>query len=954
MISPTLSSLTELAINVTDIMVLVPHTNTQPKLSLKPGRWTVGSAATCSYRIVAPGVQSRHALIICGPRSIVLKAWDSRTWCNDSQVVGEIKLKVGDRLKLGSAEFQIDAAVDESPLEQINELHEHIQALRDESSMPVGDRSAESLNDSLTIAPSAESERSVGDVVETTEFSSPIQDSSVETEQHLAELTLLTEQLRLALYSAGEEAADLRGELSHLRDSAAQRERHWSEQVATWTAEREQFQAERAGLRGAQQELRDELDRQLLEYQTQLDHWRSECDRIEAESQQQHTEWAAEHTRLLEEALRAEDRLAEAVTSLALSPTDSSPPVEESHAEREQLTQLADELRVQQEQLTRDLAELNSAQANLTRDKQVLDHSWNWVQTERRKLAQDKEQGEQLHNELNAERQRIEAEREQWERDRTEFAETRKHWSDQQLAYEEFQAEKIRWEEERRQTEDELQDVAEKLEATRTTLETQLQSLAEVAIHKAVEEVELESLRSELFSHETQLEVDNPVVENRTPDAIQDAEPTLATWLESEKSVEGLTTRLEDAWSIGVDLTDTFRISEAASQKSLPILSTVEWTPTVSLTLNGSKNDETDTGLNLVSPPFLHSQTASGQPLNAVTSLAQLTAIEKSLTTSSGPHAIKVASLCDFVVQESRLSNPHCITTNLLASECDIPKATINKPTCEVTSAAKLRSELAEMFNMPELNTSVLEPSSPPNDSWTASEATEESQVSDLSEPRVELDQPPAPAVEAPVLASPIETKEVLNFAEDEHVDDSVSRYMQHLLSRSRQHSEQFATTKTTQKSHATNTVTPPEKEIASEKPSREQDPSVDRGSSGHVATATELSATTPAHAQDKEAVRLATETMRQHANQQTRKNVETSNWKRIKSSIKTKSSLAAFSFVLSIGLLYLGTIGKPEFIVLGGCAACIGVLTWIDLFMAIRETRALSAQLGNKQPPPK
>ena len=59
---------------------------------------------------MAAGVQSRHALIICGPRSIILKAWDARTWCNGLPVVGEITLNAGDRLRLGSAEFQVDAA----------------------------------------------------------------------------------------------------------------------------------------------------------------------------------------------------------------------------------------------------------------------------------------------------------------------------------------------------------------------------------------------------------------------------------------------------------------------------------------------------------------------------------------------------------------------------------------------------------------------------------------------------------------------------------------------------------------------------------------------------------------------------------------------------------------------------------------------------------------------------
>ena len=75
-------------------MVLSPHTNSLPKLSLKPGRWTVGSAATCSYQIAGEGVQPRHALLLCGGQRTLLKAWDARTWLNVNSCAEKCRCKL--------------------------------------------------------------------------------------------------------------------------------------------------------------------------------------------------------------------------------------------------------------------------------------------------------------------------------------------------------------------------------------------------------------------------------------------------------------------------------------------------------------------------------------------------------------------------------------------------------------------------------------------------------------------------------------------------------------------------------------------------------------------------------------------------------------------------------------------------------------------------------------------
>ncbi len=141
---------------VETLMVLSPLTTSLPKLQLKPGRWTVGSAATCSYRIVAEGVRPRHALLLCGGQTTLLKAWDTHTWHNGQPVHGEVRLQTGDRVTVGSVEFTVEPAgpvvVERAPSPirsssepdgwDLERLRGQIQDLRDELSQRVSRRQA--------------------------------------------------------------------------------------------------------------------------------------------------------------------------------------------------------------------------------------------------------------------------------------------------------------------------------------------------------------------------------------------------------------------------------------------------------------------------------------------------------------------------------------------------------------------------------------------------------------------------------------------------------------------------------------------------------------------------------------------------------------------------------------------------------------------------------------------
>ena len=90
------------------LMMLEPvHLQQQVEaLVLRPGHHSLGSAASCSFRLMVPGVEARHCLIVVGPQRIIVKAWDKRTWINGKPVSDSL-LHRDDRLVIGPVEFRV-------------------------------------------------------------------------------------------------------------------------------------------------------------------------------------------------------------------------------------------------------------------------------------------------------------------------------------------------------------------------------------------------------------------------------------------------------------------------------------------------------------------------------------------------------------------------------------------------------------------------------------------------------------------------------------------------------------------------------------------------------------------------------------------------------------------------------------------------------------------------------
>ncbi len=1039
---------------VETLMVLSPLTTSLPKLLLKPGRWTVGSAATCSYRIVAEGVRPRHALLLCGGQTALLKAWDSHTWHNGQPVRGEVRLQAGDRVTVGSVEFSVEPAGPFEVLAQLPDaprdvvaraqsaittppepdgwdlerLRGQIQNLRDELSQRVSRRTT-----AIPAAPSP--------IAETHPDVERMSARVAELEQSADEARQLAKQTQQELSALRAEQAQRNAEWQQAREQLlaenAERERAWQQQADAWAVEHEQWQDELLTLANARQQLATKLEQRQSELQTEATRWQTEyetlradrqqqvvtevsereqwqqevesltnarqqlaaefeqrqselkttatrwqtkCEALHADWQRQQAAWAEERTQLLEESQRQKDDAAQQAATqreqewadqsqqllaerqqieaerqqieaerarieaerqqLQAARLDSEQALAELSAERQRVADCATEVLSKSEEHARRMAEVEQQQAQLIRDQQVLEHSRNWVQSDRRKLVEEKTEWQQQCAERQSEREGWEAEREQQRLLRDEFEKARELMrverdATQQLVAEreqltaereQFAAERAAWTQQRAESETEQQAHATQLETAYAELQTQQQTLHD-------EQDQLQTLRADWDARAAEVQIERQAADPEPQTISEDRrawEDDRTAWntdlptqrdhqrARAEEPLQSLT----DDWSIGVDLTAP---RETPGTEPLFEPAAVSDWPTNSMT---------------------HS-------LTEATSLDQVSDSEASAPAAEWEILSPAGELNDFVNAEV----PHT-----LASESPPEKAT-DRPWSVMETldddVAALRAELAEKFHLPGLRETLTETSidtEPAAGEPIASEQVVDETVAD--EPVVVESSVVEPVGDEPVVppnsGSPVNILGSLAFSDDEPVDDSVSRYMQHLLARSQRPSENGGEryvpasthkspgTEPTRLTSGASPISVTEIEITSESDSS--------GAESPSSAKLRAMQAEPAHKQDKDAIRAATEKMRQVANQQTFNNVRASNSIRLKRSLKMKSSLAVFSFVLSAGLLSLGYSYQPDFLVLGVCAAGLGVMTWVDLFIAIREARRRTSQLSGRK----
>lgn len=945
-------------------MVLAPRSVSQPKLLLKPGRWTVGSAPTCSYRIVGDGVQPRHALVLCGGQTAVLKTWDPRTWLNGQPVVGEVHLHPGDRITLGTVELSFEAEDDSAtmypappqvsqiepattPNAQVStsspasvpphdgsntqpegwdleRLREQIQELRDELAQRVLRRGGAATNQSVpTHTPDSEAEQTSARVTELEQAVTEAQQVAHRAQQELAaaiaeharreaELRQASEDLRPALEASQQNIVELTRELDQLRSETAQRERIQNEQEAAWNAEREQWQQELDALKNAGQKMESDWEQRQLATVDDATRWQAECEQLRTAWQLQQAAWENERVQLQNDVQRYEERAQQAQTAVTQR--------EQELAERSQQL-IALQQQLQTGQLERDQAAAALAEERQHVEQHAADVLEKFEDLSRRVAEFEQQQAnfarehqtlEHSWNWLQSDRRKLVEEKENWQQQRAVWQAEHEQWTEAgellQREREEFAKARESWQEAHVTTQ-QLTTEIEQLLAQRQQLQTELATQREqIETERRFAVSELEAARSELHAQQQ---------------AVRD----------EQERLEAL--RLElDAHSAKLSLEQQPSVSDhpAIPDETADHGAAPSWTSTRTLDIEGDWTPRSTTELSDTSPSLMATLAA---PWSVG---VDLTAPRETCTSRFGAEPDSRSEQVP-----SREDGP--------ASEMP---STVEQPDDQWDAVTT--SQSADDRHLIQPGT----PESTQHDSLTDSGTTAQS----VSEPEATLEPTLSASDDAATTTaeSPGQVFSILEsmaFHEDEDVDESVSRYMQHLLSRSTEPKDgkrdryiPISAVKRSVPGTAPTADSPSETpktdNLASRVDPLAETEEIQEDVSEPIDEAPLRRQ--PVQQQDRAAIRAATEQMRQVANQQTVKVVEAANRKLIRQSIKSKVALAALSFVLSAGLLYWGYQERPEFLILGFCTSGLGIVTWLDLLFAIRQGRVRTSQLTGRK----
>ena len=103
---------------LSDLVLRVRGTNHNGQLlRLRSPKCTIGSGPNCTLRLRGRGISQIHCLILRGPNATVIRRWSPDTRLNGRSFT-EAQLSAGDRLNIGSLEFEIVATgeiADSSP-----------------------------------------------------------------------------------------------------------------------------------------------------------------------------------------------------------------------------------------------------------------------------------------------------------------------------------------------------------------------------------------------------------------------------------------------------------------------------------------------------------------------------------------------------------------------------------------------------------------------------------------------------------------------------------------------------------------------------------------------------------------------------------------------------------------------------------------------------------------------
>jgi FHA domain len=258
----------------------------QPLVELRQGKTTIGSSPRCDIRILQPGVQPLHCLILCEGGVLSVRRWAAGTRLN-GQPFDEAPFGPGDRLTVAEVELELDCA--------------GAEPVAEESKIPWSERAATSEVEPSSSQPGAPSIDSWG------EWSS-------------TQLTQLSEERQNQEFPQSTGA-----------DSVAPKHNAaWPEQWGTPQVEGEQSQ----GRLTVFHEQLSQLEEKLASWKDAREDWQKERSEWRAEREQSQEHWGEMERQIAVLQVRASEivgrieRLEHSMAAQALVPKFESPRVE--------------------------------------------------------------------------------------------------------------------------------------------------------------------------------------------------------------------------------------------------------------------------------------------------------------------------------------------------------------------------------------------------------------------------------------------------------------------------------------------------------------------------------------------------------------------------------------------------------------------------------------------------
>ncbi|HJQ81019.1 MAG TPA: FHA domain-containing protein [Lacipirellulaceae bacterium] len=236
-------------------------------VELRQGKTTIGSSPRCAIRIVRPGVQPLHCLILCENGNVSVRRWAAGTRLN-GQAFDEAPLGLGDRLAIGDAELELEIVESDLAAEKVEN--------------PSSEGAVSAAGESLTDPPAPSSE-SWGEWSSTrvTQLSDERQNAAFPQSVGATRSDPADQAARPEPWGAQSDGADQSiGRLTILHEHLSQLEvtlaswkgarEDWQQECAEWRAEREQAHLQWC-----------ELERQIAELQSRASEIIGRIERLE-------------------------------------------------------------------------------------------------------------------------------------------------------------------------------------------------------------------------------------------------------------------------------------------------------------------------------------------------------------------------------------------------------------------------------------------------------------------------------------------------------------------------------------------------------------------------------------------------------------------------------------------------------------------------------------------------